>query len=280
MSYETRVMSAAELDLAVEWAAREGWNPGLNDALAFRVADPEGFLVGLKDGMPVTSISVVRYGVDFGFLGFYIATPEARGQGLGYRLWQAGMVHLAGRNVGLDGVPTQQANYRKSGFNLAWRNVRFGGVPQIGDVAAAGVALLDARRLPFDRLARYDRRFFPAPRDAFLATWIGTQGHRALVAMQDGEIVGLGVIRPCREGRKIGPLYADRRETAEALFRALCGSSAGPAFLDVPEPNAGAIALAEAAGLKPAFETARMYTGPEPPIDRAGLYGITTFELG
>ena len=83
MSFEARAMSAAELDLAVEWAAREGWNPGLNDALAFRVADPAGFLVGLKDGVPLTSISVVRYGTDFGFLGFYIAIPEGRGQGLG-----------------------------------------------------------------------------------------------------------------------------------------------------------------------------------------------------
>lgn len=48
----------------------------------------------------------------------------------------------------------------------------------------------------------------------------------------------------------------------------------------MPEPNATAVALAEAAGLKPAFETARMYTGPEPAIDRAGLFGVTTFELG
>lgn len=281
MSYETRVMSAAELDLAVEWAAREGWNPGLNDALAFRVADPAGFLVGLKDGVPVASISVVRYGADFGFLGFYIATPETRGQGLGYKLWQAGMTHLEGRNVGLDGVPAQQANYRKSGFTLAWRNIRFGGVPQFGSAAAPGLALVDARTLPFAQLARYDRRFFPAPRDAFLAAWIGMSGHRALAAIRGGNIAGLGVIRPCREGHKIGPLYADGRNTAEALFTALCATAAGgPVFLDVSEPNASAVALAEAAGLEPAFETARMYTGLEPAIDRAGLFGVTTFELG
>lgn len=218
MSYQIRAMSAAEFELAVEWAAREGWNPGLNDALAFRVADPAGFLVGLKGGVPVASISVVRYGTDFGFLGFYIATPEARGQGLGYRLWQAGMAHLHGRNVGLDGVPAQQANYRKSGFTLAWRNIRFGGAAHAGRIVAPGLALVDARSLPFAQLAEYDRRFFPAPRDAFLVAWIGMTGHRALAATCGGNIVGLGVIRPCREGHKIGPLYADRRETAEALF--------------------------------------------------------------
>lgn len=278
MSYETRVMSAAEFDRVVEWAAREGWNPGLNDTLAFRVADPTGFLVGLKDGIPVTSISVVRYGTDFGFLGFYIATPEGRGQGLGYRLWQTGMAHLKGRNVGLDGVPAQQANYRKSGFNLAWRNVRFGGMPP--DPPKASAVMRDAREIPFDRLAAYDRRFFPAPRDGFLAAWIAMPGHCAVVAERDGAIAGFGVIRPCREGSKVGPLYAADRATAEGLFVALCAGAPRPVFLDVPEPNEAAVALAEAMGLRPSFETARMYTGPAPAIDRAGLYGITTFELG
>ena len=41
-------------------------------------------------------------------------------------IWNAAMDSLAGRNVGLDGVVAQQDNYRKSGFRLAYRNVRFG----------------------------------------------------------------------------------------------------------------------------------------------------------
>jgi hypothetical protein len=50
--------------------------------------------------------------------------PHWRGQGIGWRLWTRGMARLAGHLVGLDGVPAQQDNYRKSGFTLAWRNVR------------------------------------------------------------------------------------------------------------------------------------------------------------
>ena len=48
----------------------------------------------------------------------------------------------------------------------------------------------------------------------------------------------------------------------------------------MPDFNEPAIALAEQLGLKPAFETARMYTGPDPAIDRAGLFGVTSLELG
>jgi len=270
-------MSRAELDLAIDWAAAEGWNPGRHDATAFHLADPEGFLVGLLDRKPVGSISVVRYGARFGFLGFYIMTPAARGRGFGFRLWQAGMAHLGNRLVGLDGVPAQQANYRKSGFTLAWRNIRHGGVAPEGETGD----LIEARSIPFDRLLAFDARMFPAPRAGFLAAWLALPDSRALVALRDGELVGLGLRRACREGHKIGPLYADSRATAERLLRGLAqGITGQPLFLDVPESNPAAMALAGDFDLKPAFETARMYTGPAPPIDRGRLYGVTTFELG
>ena len=281
MSFEVAIMGAADVARAADWAAAEGWNPGLSDAVAFQAADPNGFLVGRLDGEPVGCVSVVRYGAGFGFLGFYIMTPKARGRGYGIRLWNAGMKHLAGRMVGLDGVPAQQDNYRKSGFRLAWRNVRYQGVARDIGVETSGISLMDARSLPFDRLAAYDRRFFREPRDAFLSLWISLPGHVSLAALRDGALQGFGVIRPCREGFKIGPLYAADSSIAAALANRLVAHAAGkPVALDVPEPNAAAVALAKALGLAPVFETARMYTGPDPEIDRAGLYGITTFELG
>src|SRR3954463_4864190 len=124
-----RPASRCEVDLVLEWAAQEGWNPGLSDSECFYAADPDGFLLALRDGEPIASISVVRYGRDFGFLGLYIVRPDLRGRGHGYRLWQAGMARLSARTVGLDGVVAQQDNYRKSGFSPAHRNIRFGGRP-------------------------------------------------------------------------------------------------------------------------------------------------------
>jgi len=124
MSFEINVASADDIARMAEWAADEGWNPGNTDALAFHVADPGAFLIGRLDGRPVACVSVVRYGASLGFLGFYIARPEARGKGYGIRVWDAGMARLKGRNVGLDGVVAQQHNYMKSGFRLAWNNIR------------------------------------------------------------------------------------------------------------------------------------------------------------
>jgi hypothetical protein len=38
-----RVMRPEEIAFAADWAAAEGWNPGLADAACFATVDPEGF---------------------------------------------------------------------------------------------------------------------------------------------------------------------------------------------------------------------------------------------
>ncbi|SHF12260.1 hypothetical protein SAMN02745157_1696 [Kaistia soli DSM 19436] len=275
-----REMTREDLDLALTWAAGEGWNPGLGDASAFHAADPGGFLMGFLGDEPVTAISVVAYGEAFGFLGFYMCRPEHRGRGYGWQTWRAGIARLGHRVIGLDGVVAQQENYRDSGFALAHRNIRFGGVvdcepprdvrlmPVSGDLTPAVLA--------------YDAGLFPARRSAFLNAWLDGSGGRAAVALvEDGSVRGYGVIRPAVSGFKIGPLFADSADGADLLFRALAEKAEGaPVFIDPPEPNGAALALAARYGLEPAFETARMYRGPAPslPLDR--IFGITSFELG
>jgi hypothetical protein len=122
---------------------------------------------------------------------------------------------------------------------------------------------------------------FPAPRPAFLRAWLAAPGHVALALLRDGAVAGFGVIRPCRAGHKIGPLVADGARDAEALLAALLARvPPGEVFLDVPETHRAAVALAGRLGLKPVFETARMYTGPAPALRADRIFGITTFELG
>ncbi|MFJ9943154.1 GNAT family N-acetyltransferase [Streptomyces erythrochromogenes] len=281
--FEITGASAADMEMIRGWADEEGWNPGDSDRFAFSVADPEGFLVGRLDGEPVACISAVRYGAGFGFIGLYIARPAFRGRGYGIRLWRAGMERLDGRLVGLDGVVEQQDNYRKSGFRSAWNNVRVEGVPQGGDGADGdgGVEIVDAATLPFGLLAAYDRRFFPAPRDAFLSAWTGLPGRTALAAVRDGRIEGLGVIRPCSAAHRIGPLYAANPAVAAALLRRLARHAPGGLVaVDVPDANPEATALFKGLGLVPTFEAARMYTGPAPDLALSELFGVTSLELG
>ncbi len=38
--FVVRRMTRSEVDLALDWAAAEGWNPGVHDAESFYAADP------------------------------------------------------------------------------------------------------------------------------------------------------------------------------------------------------------------------------------------------
>jgi hypothetical protein len=280
MSFEVSTASADEMTMMARWATEEGWNVAHTDPLAFHAADPGGFLIGRVDGEPLLSISAVKQGPDFGFVGFYIARPKARGKGYGIKIWNAGMALLKGRNVALDGVVAQQENYRKSGFKLAWNNSRYEG-PAGNARPPAGVSLVDARSVPFDKLAAYDRRFVVAERNAFLALWIGLEQRASLVAIRDGEIAGFAVMRGCPASFKVGPLFADSPEIAASLIASLAEKLSPPAVvMDVPDFNKPALALVEQMGWLQVSSSARMYTGAVPALDRAGMYAVTSLELG
>src|SRR5215813_948803 len=77
-----------EIPLAVDWAAAEGWNPGVADAACFATVDPQGFFLGEIDGEPAATISCVNYDDRFAFLGFYIVRADLRGRGHGLRIWR------------------------------------------------------------------------------------------------------------------------------------------------------------------------------------------------
>lgn len=285
-SYTIRSMTPAEVALAVDWAAQEGWNPGLEDVSCFSSVDPDGFIGGFLDGQMIASISVVNYDAQFAFLGFYIVTPEHRGQGYGYRLWQQAIQHAGPRLVGLDGVVAEQDNYRRSGFELAYRNIRYGG-PARSFSAASRAEEVEVKPLDevSSELMAFDLEVFPAPRAEFLQAWLGAPGHVARAAYVDGALAGYGVIRPCRAGYKVGPLFATQRAVAETLLAELLAASGAIAqsaevYLDVPEPNREAAAMAQELGLAPVFETARMYTGAAPTIRLDRIFGVSSFELG
>jgi len=89
------------------------------------------------------------------------------------------------------------------------------------------------------------------------------------------------VIRACREGFKIGPLFADSPQIADRLFQTLRITAADqPLYLDIPDRNPEAQALVQCHGMQPVFECARMYTGDPPQVKLQQIYGVTSLELG
>ena len=273
-------MTRDEVGTAIEWAAAEGWNPGLHDATCFYAADHDGFLGGYLDDELIATISVVKYGTSFGFLGLYIVKPSYRGRGYGLRLWNAGIARLAQRTIGLDGVVAQQDNYRRSGFAFAYRNIRYQGTG--GARRHKKRTIVPLSSVSFDDLNAYDGSVFQADRSSFLKAWIGQPQSTGIGFRRNGKLAGYGVIRAARTGFKIGPLFADDPDCAEGLFNGLVARvPAGSLhYLDVPETNPAAISLAENHKMTIVFETARMYAGRVPDVPMRQLFGVTSFELG
>lgn len=281
-----RAAALADVEMMLDWAAAEGWNPGLDDAAAFLAADPEGFFIAELAGRAAASISVVNHGRDFAFLGFYICRPENRGQGIGLRLWEHALAHAGARTVGLDGVAAQEANYARSGFVRAGATLRMEGMlapradPRIAVAAPQDMATL----------VRLDAAANGFARPRFLEAWLApTPNRRSVVLRRGGEIAGFATLRCCRAGIKAGPVIAPGEADVLALVRAgldglavgAPGASGapGPVILDVPSENRGLLDALGQRGFAESFATARMYRG-KAPRPTGDLGAIATMELG
>lgn len=277
--FKVQKMPREELDVVLERAAEEGWNPGFNDADCFWDIDPDGFFMGVLDGRPVARAAAVIYDDRFAFCGMYIVDKAYRGQGYGLAITQARLEYVGERNAGLDGVVTMQDKYKRLGYRIAHRSVRYGFTPQAQQGAPAEIVPVST--VPFPELLNYDTRHFPAQRGSFLKRWIAQPNAVALAFVDAGVLKGYGVIRGCRTGHKIGPLFADDTAVAEALFCALCNHGTGtPVFMDVPEVNAAGMDLAQRYHMHSQFECARMYLKNDPGLPLDNIFGITTFEAG
>ena len=277
-NFTIRPMKRSELDVVINWAVIEGWNPGIYDAECFYQADQCGFFVGELNNELVASISAVAYSEHFAVIGFYIVQEQFRGRGFGMKMWRAAMAYLGSeRNISLDGVIAQQKNYQKSGFQISYRHIRYQAVG--GGVAPDSI--VELKTVPFDQLVAYDQKLFPAEREQFLRLWIKQPNSAAYGVVRDGHIVGYGVIRQSHTGFRIGPLNADNEQIAEQLLLALLAFSGDAlVFLDVPDANSQAINLAQRYGMKPVSQVARMYNKeiPNLPINR--VFAVTSLEVG
>jgi GNAT superfamily N-acetyltransferase len=279
-----RSMTSSEVQLALDWATQEGWNPGLYDATAFYATDPLGFLIAELEGKPIGCISVVRYSSQFGFIGLYIVRPQWRGLGYGLQLWQTAWKKLVERldseqpSIGLDGVLDRESTYRQAGFKTAYRHIRYVYEPiRFDRIPNDVISLTD---VPLEQIINYDTELFPAARPMFLSPWI-RHAEAAYGILSNDRLCGYGVLRRCDRGFKVGPLFADTFEIADCLFRALTyHAQAQPVFIDIPNVHPALPVLIQRYCLQPVFTCARMYWGNIPNLDIDRIFAVTTLELG
>lgn len=280
--YRYAPMSPAEVGTIAQWAADEQWNPGLHDVDIAHAYDPDAFIaLRLGDEM-VGGGSILSYRGQYGFMGLFIVRPDHRGRGLGGVLWRHRLRLLRARlqpgaAIGMDGVFAMAPFYRRGGFQLAYRDLRFDGVA----VSGSDRGLTPLADVGFDAIAAYDRPFHPVDRSDLLRSWVLHPSFHSAAVVANGRVRGYASLRPCRNGWRFGPVVADTPAVAEQLLVGLMSRVAGdPVQLDVPEPNEMGLALAAGFGMVESFGTARMYHGHIPDIAVDRTYGVTSFEFG
>lgn len=270
-----RQMNLEELRHALEWAAKEGWNPGVDDVAPFYVADPDGFFVNEVDGEMAAVISVVNHSPAFAFLGLYICHPRFRGRGFGVQVWNAALQHAGNRTIGLDGVPDQQENYRKSSFVYAGKTTRYQGRMPV--CSGKGSAPVDV-----STLIMRDAETCGFERPRYSAAWFAdTEARKTIALPPTGQGLSFLTVRECNEGLKIGPILAhSASEVASLLLACPTKFSSKSVMIDVPETSPALAEYLTGSGFAPIFETARMYKGKPPSGDPPKFYSTATLELG
>lgn len=280
-----RQMTLDEVVQLVIWAGHEGWNPGLSDAQCFWELDPNGFLALEASGQMIGGGATIRYDDTFGFMGLFIVETTHRRRGLGTRLWFERRDRLLARlnpaaTIGLDAVDAMVPFYERGGFRPFTRHRRFKlNAPAQRSGRSNNVVEISTEIMP--KVMDFDRNCFPACRAHYLKNWICQTGAISLAFVKDNHPLGFGVMRPCLSGWKIGPLFADSYEIANALFQAFLTTNTGQTvFLDAPDNNAIAIKLCKDHKMEEVFGCVRMYYGKPPELNNERIFGITTLEVG
>lgn len=271
------------LKTLIQWADKEGWNPGINDAEVFWKTDPDGYYGFYYNGDLIAGGSIVSYNKQFGFMGFFIVKPKYRSKGIGRKLWYQRRDTLLSRldseaTIGMDGVIAMQPFYKEGGFEIEFRDERH---EKIGEKFDVDKHISAIEEKDFEVIINYDKQCFGFPRPQFLIPWLKQSSVKTFKYSYKEKLMGFAVIRKVNKGYKVCPLFADNVEIAEELYKACLNSVTGePLYIDIPMINRDAVALIKKYNTTYIFECARMYYGNPPELEINKVYGITTFELG
>lgn len=287
MSWENKLqfekLNKQGLITLLDWAEKEGWNPGPFDADVYWETDPNGYYGYYHEGNLIAGGSIVAYGNQFGFMGFFIVAPKYRSMGIGRTLWHQRRDTLLARlnknaAIGMDGVVAMQGFYEKGGFKIAFRDERH---EKTGEAHKVDSNISAIYPEDIDAILSYDKKCFGFYRPKFLKPWLKLPEIKTFKYTLNDRLKGFAIVRKANKGYKVCPLFADDEMIAEELYKACLNSVVGePLYMDIPVINNSAVALMKKYNTSYVFECARMYYGKAPQLDREKVFGITTFELG
>lgn len=184
-----------------------------------------------QDSRPQGCIISYIFPNSTGWISFFVLTAPYRGYGMGRELFRACMDFFSRARleyIGLDSVPEQCETYGRRGFvetNLiaicTRPNVK--DIPHANGVLSEGEKLIALKELDPAEIIKSDLAHCGLERTRLWTT--EALLHRSdtagfAVIDENNVLKGWVLVRRCELGYRIGPLYAERKETAGLLLHA------------------------------------------------------------
>ncbi|MCU0914734.1 MAG: GNAT family N-acetyltransferase [Planctomycetes bacterium] len=298
-----RSMTVADTPLGLKLARQAGWNQIETDWRRFLALQPDGCFVGELDGASVATTAAFTFGpVAWLAMVLVDIDSRRRGVATALLKHALDFLDRQGvRTVRLDATAAGQPVYEKLGFVPEYPLTRYMGTatpwrgrPALASRGHPGLALpnLDvstplerqgqdvrateepasrpsALTLPpsthsqWDAVVAFDERVTATPRGKMLARLFEESPELTQVLCRDGQVTGYVTGRRGAHATLIGPCIADDDAGPDLLQYALARCAGQPVFLDIPQDNAPATALAQASGLTAQRHFMRMCRGEQ-----------------
>ena len=276
-------MSVNDLVEVMGWCEEEGWNIGKKDAAIYHRIDPKGHLLFFKNGDPIGAISIIRHTKNFMTLGPFIVKKECRYQGYGTQIWQSAMALIENNpTITLHAVPLQIPRYQKQGFESQYTNQGWTLPSDLSrEKELSEIQQITPEWLP--AIIHYDKTIFGISRKKLLTEVLKLPYVYSVLLDNGGQVTGFGLIRPCVDSYRVGPLFADTLEQAKQIFAYLIKMVDGDKIIiDIPRKNPFSTLFVEYFKLNPISqgETSTMLKGEAIEQNSDKNYGVFSLEIG
>ncbi len=279
-------MSLTDLETALTWAKEEKWNPGKFDYHSYYAMGKENFLGLHINGEMIGSISIIQYKKSFAFIGLFIVKKEYRGQGYGKKLWDYSIKNIENTSsISLYSVPQQISRYQKNNFFDNVKNSRFQMNKSVEFDISRSDEIKEIDNFYYNKMIEYDQNLWKSSRNDFFNCALKKPETFAFISFDENKKVnGYGLIRPCIEGYRIGPLYANSIESAKSLTKFLLSKipKESQVIFDIPNENKLSIIFADYFKLDHYSEadTMLMTKGESYKKGDEYCYGLASLEIG
>ncbi len=264
---DIRPLAEGDVEGALGLSAASGWNQRAADWHMLLQIAPSGSFAAVDGDRIVGTAIGIDYG-RFGWIAMMLVDPAYRRQGVGARLLEAAMGAVPPElPLRLDATPLGRPLYEHYGFELEaslTRHVRPAGTPP---PAAPGGEVRPLTESDVTEVMRSDDRISGAHRHGAIRWAFADSPHYAWIADPPGESPRYCLGRGGRLFDQVGPIVADRTESAIALATAAISQSGDRALVvDAYEAHDAFTAWLIAGGFEPQRPLYRMRRpGSAPP---------------